>query len=122
MKKLLTIASIILISLSVKAQTDAVTNDPSLTQTLEVSCGQCNFGLKSKEGCDLAVKINGKAYWVDGVDLESQGDAHAKDGFCSVIRTAEVAGELIDGRFKVSYFKLLPLKIEKDEHEGHNHN
>ncbi|OFY95312.1 MAG: hypothetical protein A3K10_04520 [Bacteroidetes bacterium RIFCSPLOWO2_12_FULL_31_6] len=89
---------------------------------LEVSCGQCNLGLKSKEGCDLAVKINGKAYWVDGIDLESQGDAHAKDGFCSVVRTAEIAGELTNNRFKVSYFKLLPLKIEKDEHEGHNHN
>lgn len=122
MKKLLTITSIILISLSVKAQTEAKTNDATLTQILEVSCGQCNFGLKSKEGCDLAIKINGKAYWVDGIALESQGDAHAKDGFCSVIRTAEVAGEIIDDRFKVSYFKLLPLKIEKDEHEGHNHN
>ena len=36
--------------------------------TVEASCGECNFGLPGNN-CDLAVKIDGKAYFVDGVDI-----------------------------------------------------
>ena len=32
-------------------------------QVVEASCGQCNFGLKGKGGCDLAVKIDGQEVW-----------------------------------------------------------
>jgi hypothetical protein len=31
-------------------------------------------------GCELAVRIDGKPYFVDGTDLH-HGDAHANDGF-----------------------------------------
>ena len=77
------------------------------TKTVELSCGQCQFGLTSQEGCDLAVRFDDKAYFVDGADIDDFGDAHDKDtGFCEVIRTAEVSGEIIDDRFKVNTIAL----------------
>ena len=77
------------------------------SQIVEVSCGECQFGLKGK-GCDLAVRIDGKAYFVDGTKIDDHGDAHAKDGFCETIRKAEVTGENRNNRFKVTSFTLLP--------------
>lgn len=79
-------------------------------QIVEVSCGQCQFGMQSKKGCDLAVRIDGKTYFVDGTKLDDHGDAHAEDGFCNAIRKAEVVGEIKEDKFVVSYFKLLPQK------------
>ena len=78
-------------------------------QILEASCGQCQFGMKG-HGCELAVIIDGKPYFVDGTSIDSHGDAHDDEGFCTTIRKAEVVGEIIDNRFKVSSFKLIPLK------------
>lgn len=75
-------------------------------QEVEASCGQCKFGLKGK-GCTLAVRIDGKAYFVDGSDIDSHGDAHADDGFCNKIRKANVQGEVVKERFKASYFQLM---------------
>lgn len=74
---------------------------------VEASCGQCQFHMTGKKGCDLAVRIDGKAYFVDGTKIDDHGDAHASDGFCEAIRKAEVQGEIVDGRFKATYFKLL---------------
>jgi hypothetical protein len=92
------------------------------TQIVEASCGQCQFGMKSKSGCDLAVRIDGKSYFVDGTDIHKHGDAHAADGFCSAIRKAEVVGEIKDERFVASSFKLLPMEGHNhDEHDGHKH-
>ena len=75
----------------------------------EVSCGECQFKMVG-HGCDLAVRLNGKSYFVDGTSIDQHGDAHAKDGFCETIRKAEIQGEIIGDRFKASYFKLLPQK------------
>ncbi len=75
--------------------------------TVEAGCGQCRFTLPGKS-CDLAVRFNGKAYYVDGTHIDDHGDAHAADGFCEATRKAEVQGALMDDRFKVTYFKLLP--------------
>jgi polyhydroxybutyrate depolymerase len=82
-------------------------------QIVEAACGECQLGLTGKS-CDLAVRIDGKAYFVDGTDIDSHGDAHAKDGFCNSIRKAEVQGEIANGRFKATYFKLIETsgKIE----------
>ncbi|NRT13901.1 hypothetical protein HNP99_000226 [Flavobacterium sp. 28A] len=77
------------------------------TQIVEASCGECQFGLKGKS-CDLAVRIDGKAYFVDGTSIDEHGDAHGADGFCEAVRKAEVTGEIVNNRYKVSYFKLLP--------------
>ena len=86
----------------------AVPDTAKVIQLVEASCGQCKLGLKGA-GCDLAIRIKDKAYFVDGADLDTYGDAHAHDGFCNAIRKAEVQGELVKNRFKVTYFKLLPV-------------
>lgn len=44
----------------------------------EVSCGQCQFNLTDQKGSDLTVKIDGKAYFVDGAHIDDFGDAHEK--------------------------------------------
>lgn len=79
-------------------------------QIVEVSCGQCKFGMTEKKGCDLAVRIDGKSYFVEGTKIDDHGDAHAHDGFCEAIRKAEVVGEIKGNRFVVSKFKLLPAE------------
>lgn len=77
------------------------------SQIVEASCGQCQFKMKG-HGCELAVRIEGKSYFVDGASIDSFGDAHADDGFCATIRKAEVSGKIMNNRFKVTSFKLLP--------------
>lgn len=72
---------------------------------LETACGECQFKLPGTS-CDLAVRINGKAYFVDGTTIDEHGDAHAKDGFCNAIRKAAVQGVIVKDRFIVTYFKL----------------
>lgn len=78
-------------------------------QIVEASCGQCQFGMEG-HGCELAVRIDGKSYFVDGSSIDSHGDAHANDGFCTVIKKAEVVGKVVDNRFKAISFKVLPKK------------
>ena len=78
---------------------------------VEASCGQCQFKMNAK-GCDLAVRIDGKSYFVDGTSIDQHGDAHAKDGFCETIKKAEVQGEIVNNRFKATYFKLVKPKTE----------
>ena len=82
-------------------------------QVVEVSCGKCKLGLTGKT-CDMAVRIDGKAYYADGADIDAFGDAHAHDGMCNAIRKAEVQGELVNNRFKISYIKLLPEPKKED--------
>ena len=84
------------------------------TQIIEAACGECQFGLDGKT-CDLAVRIDGKSYFVDGTHIDSHGDAHAKDGFCNTIRNAVVQGEIVGGRFKVSYFKLRDYQVTQQK-------
>lgn len=97
-----------------KSDPKVSTPDPNKKiQIVETACGECQFKLDGK-GCDLAVRINGKSYFVDGTDIDSHGDAHAKDGFCNAIRKAEVQGEVVNDRFKVTYFKLLKSPEKKD--------
>ena len=87
-------------------------NETSKIQIVEASCGQCQFGMKEK-GCDLAVRIEGKSYFVKGTSIDSYGDAHAKDGFCTCIRKAEVVEEIKDNIFIATYFKLMPIQQSK---------
>jgi hypothetical protein len=110
MKALLTLLCSVVLALTASAQatkTDVSKPDPNKKiQIVETACGECQLGLKGKS-CDLAVRIDGKSYFVDGTDIDSHGDAHAKDGFCNSVRKAEVQGEIINDRFKVTYFKLI---------------
>ena len=82
--------------------------------TVEASCGQCKFKMKG-DGCDLAVRIDGKSYFVDGTVIDEHGDAHAEDGFCNAIRKAEVQGTVVNNRFVSTYFKLLPEEPKKNK-------
>lgn len=81
---------------------------------VEAACGECQFKMKG-DNCDLAVRIDGKPYFVDGTSIDSHGDAHAKDGFCNAVRKAEVQGEIADNRFKATYFKLLKEEKKNDQ-------
>ncbi len=109
MKAALFICIGLLLATATNAQLRSVPDSAKKVMTVEASCGTCNLGLKAK-GCSLAVRIEGKAYFVDGTTIDDHGDAHGEDGFCEVIRKAEVQGELVADRLKVTYFKLLPLK------------
>lgn len=93
-----------LIGVSSFAQTQKDTSKP---MTVEAACGECQFKMKGKS-CDLAIRMNGQSYFVDGTKIDDHGDAHAKDGFCNAVRKAEVKGEVKNGRFVATYFKLLP--------------
>lgn len=93
----------------VNAQPKPKFANASKVQIAEASCGQCQFKMAGK-GCDLAVRINGKSYFVDGTKIDDHGDAHAKDGFCEKIRKAEIKGNIVNNRFVATYFKLLPEK------------
>lgn len=100
------LSSLLFLSLSLSAQEKKEVLKP---QIVEASCGQCQFGMKGK-GCDLAIRIDGKSYFVDGTSIDSHGDAHATDGFCEAIRKAEVIGEIKNNRFIATSFTLLPEK------------
>jgi hypothetical protein len=104
MKKLFSIVAFLFF-----CSTHAQENKKATSKVVEVSCGQCKFAMTDKKGCDLAVRIDGKSYFVEGTTIDEHGDAHANDGFCSAIRKAEVVGEIKDNKFVVTYFKLLPI-------------
>ena len=99
MKKLIVLSLLILAS---------CVNNKKITQVAEVSCGQCQLGLEEPKGCDLAIRIDDKAYFIDGANIDDFGDAHDKTtGFCNVIRKANVVGTIEDGRFKAESIKLI---------------
>lgn len=82
-------------------------SEQMVNQIVSASCGECQFGMEGS-GCDLAIKIDDKQYFVDGSTLDEHGDAHAEDGLCNCVRKATVSGEIVDGRFIASEFALLP--------------
>lgn len=86
-----------------KTQTSFKSTD---TLLVDAACGQCKLGLPG-ESCDLAIRVNGKAYFVDGTNIDSHGDAHAKDGFCNALRKAKVQGSIMNNRFVATYFQLV---------------
>lgn len=86
----------------------ACSNPKQKEQIVDASCGQCQFGLKTQMGCDLAVKIDDKTYFVDGAHIDDYGDAHDKNiGFCNVIRKAKVTGSIDNNKFKVTSFEVV---------------
>ncbi|HET9055624.1 MAG TPA: DUF6370 family protein [Chitinophagaceae bacterium] len=118
MKGMFFLSAVLFITVAAHAQTGKKDiHQPDTTKKImvvETSCGKCQFGLKGK-GCDLAIRINDKAYYVDGTGIDDHGDAHADDGFCNAVRKAEVQGKIVKGRFKATYFKLLSDHDEKEE-------
>jgi hypothetical protein len=102
MKNLL-LATFLCVGIAVQAQSKKVIDKP---QIVEASCGECQFGMKG-ESCDLAVRIDGKTYFVDGTNINNHGDAHAENGFCNAIRKASVTGTIEKKRFKATTFTLI---------------
>ncbi len=113
MKKLIFTLIIGLCYFTVNAQTPAkktVAAKVLKNQTAEIACGECKFKMDGK-GCDLAIRIDGKSYFVDGKSVDDFGDAHdEKHGFCNVISKAQVTGEIVNNRFKAKTITLLPEK------------
>ncbi|HEV7334042.1 MAG TPA: DUF6370 family protein [Flavisolibacter sp.] len=115
MKKALLFSLSLLFSTLLFAQKKESKTEPDPAKKLyevEASCGQCKLGLKGA-GCTLAVRMDGKAYFVEGTSIDEHGDAHADEGFCNAIRKAKVQGEVVDGKFKATYFQLLPEATRK---------
>lgn len=107
---------VILFSLSSIAQSKNPhihTPDPSKAiRVVDAACGECQFKMDGKS-CDLAVRIDGKSYFVDGTNIDDHGDAHSKEGFCNAVRKAEVQGEIKNDRFVATYFKLVEPPVKK---------
>lgn len=107
--KILLLFLFMLIGDIINAQ-EAAKHDPQKYKgAAQVSCGQCQFGLKAK-GCTLAVRINGASYFVEGKKIDDFGDAHAKDGLCNAIHEANVAGTIKNGKFYAKKITLLSKK------------
>ena len=70
------------------------------------SCGMCNFGMDSKAGCSLAIKIGETTYPVKGTSIADHGDSHAKDGFCSAVSVVSVVGNVKDNIFLAESFEV----------------
>ena len=109
MKVIITSFCMFLLFTAASAQSKmAVPDSTKKIIKVEASCGECQFKMEGK-GCHLAVRMDGKTYFVDGTAIDDHGDAHGKEGFCEAIRKAEVQGEVVNNRFKATYFKLLPV-------------
>ena len=101
MKKYLLILLVSFTAIAVNGQTK------EKTYKVLAACGQCQFNMSGSQGCDLAIQIAGKHYWVNGSSLSDHGDEHAEDGMCLVIRKAKVVGKLENDTITVSEFTLL---------------
>jgi len=76
-------------------------------QVAVVGCGMHVFGMQG--GCYWAVQLDGKDYWVQGVDPEDTVTAHKPGGMCTTSRRALVSGSIDHGKFVATQFELLPL-------------
>ena len=107
MTKIFTLIIIALFPLALSAQTATAKRQYiDSTYTAEIACGECRFKMAGSS-CDLAVRINGQTFFVDGSNIDDHGDAHADDGLCKKIRPAMVTGHVENGRFVATKVKLL---------------
>ncbi|QDV26017.1 DUF6370 family protein [Aureliella helgolandensis] len=89
-------------------------------QVVEASCGECQFDMEGT-GCDLAVRIDGKGYFVDGSIMSDHGNAHGDGGMCNTVRKAKVTGEVKGERFVATAFELLPADGDSATHGSSPH-
>jgi hypothetical protein len=76
------------------ASANTITN-----QLVETGCAGCIYQMSGATGCELAVKIDGKAYKVTGANI----DAHQ---FCTKAKTALVSGRIEGDRFIATKFEV----------------
>lgn len=108
--RILLVVVVLMLSTSVFAQTKT---EQAESQVVEAACGRCQFHMEGVKGCSLAVRVDGNTYLVSGSSIRDHGNMHAADGLCTVVRKAEVVGSLVDEKFKVTSFKLLPMEEKK---------
>lgn len=82
---------------------------PIALQEVDAACGLCHFGL-SASACQLAVKVDGGAYFVEGVEEIPHEEMHKEGGICMTIRRAKVSGRIDRDKFVALSYELLPLK------------
>lgn len=109
MKKILVALVLLFLSTASYSQESKAHKKSKKGNIVEAACGMCKFDMKG-QGCELAVRINGTPYYVEGAKMSDYGNPHGDDGMCNAIRKAKVKGEVKDGKFMVSSFQLLPLK------------
>jgi hypothetical protein len=73
----------------------------SETQTAEIGCGGCMYKMAGAAGCKTAVKLDGKTYWVEGLEIDAHGA-----GLCDATKQAEIAGKIENGKYTATYLKL----------------
>ena len=108
------IIALFITSFGFAANAQKTTKQPATQQLnskiVEIACGECKFKMKGKS-CDLAIRVDGQSYFVDGKNVDDFGDAHdEKHGFCNVISKATVTGEIVNNRFKATDIKLIAEK------------
>ena len=91
----------------INAPTKLVDSQILVDREVEASCGECQFKMEGKS-CDLAIRVDGKTYFVDGSSIDDHGDAHGDDGMCQCVRKAKVSGTIENGRFTSTKFEVLP--------------
>lgn len=84
------------------ASTAAGTTTKLASRTVEAGCGMCVFHMPGVTGCQLAVKVDGKAYLVKGAD---DVNAHA-EGLCSKAKLATTTGQVEGDVFVCTKFEL----------------
>lgn len=108
MKNVILILMALIFNIGTKAQTSPKKLAATIisNRIVDIACGECKFKMKGKS-CDLAVRIEGKTYFVDGKNIDDFGDAHGEHGFCNAISKAKVSGKIVNNRFKASEITLI---------------
>lgn len=119
MKILWTLGLFVLLSLNSFAQ-ETATKEKHEEQAVEAACGICQFSMDGNS-CDLAVRIDGKSYYVEGAKMNDHGSAHSEHGMCNEVRQAKVIGKIVGDKFIATSFKLIEIEGEGHGHEGHKH-
>ena len=104
---LLTVSTVLIVALGCQSSEDASTPQGTSAaastenRIVEVGCAGCLFNMEGAEGCQLAVKIDGKTYLVSGADI----DTH-EAGLCDSAKQAVVEGEVEAEKFVATKFEL----------------
>lgn len=79
-----------------------------IDQVVGASCGICQLSMAG-DGCQLAIRLDGKDYYVEGSSLDDHGNPHSEYGMCNAVRQAHVKGTLMHGVYEVTSFELIAV-------------